>query len=294
MSVIRLEPGFNAGSIRSLYLEFFSGNQLLSSGSGFVAETCSFDGDKLSRVGLLTAGHNFTGKNFFTDSQLGKAIPDKVAVYFPSISNDELCFFCVEYDLLNDDNEINYRCHESADVAVLALRKQDIQRIPQCVVLSVDDGHRRRLEVGGDVQIIGHPVIRFNPNYTAISSFGKFAYEPSMAFPFRVSEKDLRELPAYLVNARTFQGQSGSLVSRYVTAHPYFRGGEFMYDAGVDDCVLGLYSSRIVSPECIDLETRKKDGDIHWSVPSDLGLVWKTHVLRETLCLIPSIDACVS
>ena len=284
MSTISLSPGCSAGSVRSLYLEMLRDETILATGSGFIACTGHFRSDKKLRIGLATAKHNLTGTNFFTgQSNNGKdlKIPNNVRVYFPEIINGGLNFFSSIYDLGESPNE-KFFSSNNADVAFLNLRKDDISRVCGVSIFDLDSSQflGKDFSVGSEVQILGHPIKRFSPNYLATSSFGKIAYEPSVSFPFKDKE-NCRELDAYLVNARTFSGQSGSLVYRHVSCHPYLNGcGEFMSNSGAIDVVVGLYSSRINPHE--DEFGNKPD--------SDLGLVWRASALFDVLQLLPPAD----
>jgi len=287
MSTIPIARGFSSGSLRSLYLEMFRDNYLCGTGSGFIAYSdWSLDGSEF-RIGLATAKHNFTGLDFFTGRSINPIdmrIPNKVKVYFPEINDNQLCFFVVEYDLLNEfenDAELFFSLID-ADIAFLPIKKEHLKRISPAAYfnLSIQDVGDDFF-IGSEVQIIGHPVQRFPPNYLAISSFGKLAYEPSFLFPLKVGDNDCRLLNAYLINARTFSGQSGSLVYRYASCHPFLNDcGSFVSNAGAIECLIGLYSSRLNPFERIS----EKRPD------PDLGLVWRTSALLDVLKLLPIMD----
>lgn len=287
MNNIPISRGFSSGSLRSLYLEMFRDDILCGTGSGFIAYSDWSLKDQALRIGLATAKHNFTGLDFFTGQYINHNhpfIPNKVKIYLPEIIDNQLIFFAVEYDLLNEcDNDAElFFFLSDADIAFLPIKKEHIKRISPvaCFNLSTQDVGEDFF-VGSEVQIIGHPVKRFPPNYLAISSFGKLAYEPSFLFPLKVCDDDFRLLNAYLINARTFSGQSGSLVYRYASCHPFLNSsGSFVSNAGAIECLIGLYSSRL-NP--FERKSEKRPDP-------DLGLVWRTSALLAVLKLLPIME----
>jgi hypothetical protein len=287
MNTIPIARGFSSGSLRSLYLEMYRGDNLCATGSGFIAYSDWNLDDQTLRIGLATAKHNFTGSNFFTGQFINQSepyIPNKVKIYFPEINGSQLRFFFVEYDLLNEsenDSELFFSLND-ADIAFLPIKKEHLKKISSLTFFDISNQDvGEDFFVGSEVQIIGHPVQRFPPNYLAISSFGKLAYEPSFLFPYKVRDDDRRLLNAYLINARTFSGQSGSLVYRYASCHPFLNdSGSFVSNAGARECLIGLYSSRLNPFE------RKSE-----KIPDpDLGLVWRTSALLDVLKLLPIMD----
>ncbi len=107
-----------------------------------------------------------------------------------------------------------------------------------------------------DVSVIGFPFGRTAGGAFGIWTHGFVASEP---------EVDFDDLPLFLVDARTREGQSGSPVISYATggATPMADGSTAIMGAGLVN-LLGVYSGRINNE-------------------SDLGLVWKVQAVRDIL-----------
>ena len=114
-----------------------------------------------------------------------------------------------------------------------------------------------RLDMGGDLFIIGFPFGRTGGAALAIWGQGSLATEPDV---------DYEELPCVLVDSRTRPGQSGSPVIAYVPRGGtlYMKRGDvhMMSDERVE--LVGVYSGRM-------------------NQDSDLGYVWKASVVGQII-----------
>lgn len=107
-----------------------------------------------------------------------------------------------------------------------------------------------------DVNVVGFPF-----GMTAGGAFGVWTH----GFVASEPKIDFNDLPLFLVDARTREGQSGSPVIAYSTggATPMADGSTAIMGAGLVN-LLGVYSGRV-----------NKD--------SDIGLVWKVQAVRDIL-----------
>jgi hypothetical protein len=252
----------------------------VSSGTAFVVYE-RYD----SKRALLTARHNVTGRNHFhPDAPLGgnNLRPSLLRVYFPS-SEKPLKWFHHDFNLYEDMNlQMNKLWFEhpnfgaDVDVVGLSINSELEKEIdPSCFIeLSPNktSWHDRSDTPypSCPLQVIGFPLKR-KENYLAVWSSGTFAYEPNCDFPYIDSNGNIKLLPAYLISARTFSGQSGSLVVQHAGNLGWWSENEFVIDSGGSEKILGMYTCRLSAD------------DRGTNAVSDLGLVWKQHILYEIL-----------
>lgn len=249
-------------SLKSLYIEMYFGDTLLSSGTAFLAAN-----DQSSHCALITNRHNVTGRHQETGECLDKkhcATPDNIRIYFYKPPLDLREWHCVKLPLYKEDGSQWWIEHPrfgaSADVVALNLNwGSDVKKLPYYLKTDLD---RAKLVVrpAEAISVIGFPF--------GLSSTGRF---PIWATGFMAQELGIvtPDNQTFLIDCRTRQGQSGSPVIAY-------RANVFTYvnDSGristtmaagtVKWEFLGIYSGRVNSE-------------------SDLGLVWHVSAIEEVL-----------
>ena len=242
-------------SVMSLFVTAKLGELELGQGTAFMVKWAGWDW-------LITNWHIAAGRNRLIGQPLHSsgATPDKLVVWHNARSSTvgRHQWRAVEYDLFDEQGAPRWFEHPQLRrrVDVVALRvdhPSELAYYPYPV-----DNLTTPLAIGitEDVNIIGFPFGIRGSGSMAVWSRGTIASEP---------EVDFDALPCFLVDSRTRTGQSGSPVILYSTpagGHRTPAGLTFSDDTLVH--VLGVYSGRI-NPE------------------SDLGVVWKTQVLRDIL-----------
>jgi hypothetical protein len=273
--------GFNAGSIRALYCEIFAVADAeipCATGTAFIG-WCNVMGESnCFKAALLTARHNVTGKNHFPPhdwiSIEMKMTPQKMRVYFPCIENPQK-WFAHDFPLCESDdaNQPNWLEHltlkADVDVVGFPLNLELLDRVHDgCLVClhRTSNEINENLRASSTVQVIGFPLKR-KDNYLAVWSGGAIAYEPTYDFPLIFKNGVEKTYPVYLISARTFSGQSGSLVVRHAGENGWWQNSYFTTASGTKGEILGMYTCRL-----------NADG-----TGSDLGFVWRQHVLFEIL-----------
>lgn len=252
-------PDVEIPTMKSLFIEMYFGETLLSSGTAFLAAN-----DQQSHCALITNRHNVTGRRQDTGACISKtaAIPDNIVIYFhkngPSIGE----WMPIKLPLYRPDDSPYWiehpRLGDKADVVALNLKwGDDVWRLPYYMKTKHD---RSNILVGPaePVSVIGFPF--------GLSSFGKF---PIWATGFLAQELDLitPDNPVFLIDCRSRQGQSGSPVIAYRSSGARRKeGGRIVATLSPEKTweFLGIYSGR-VNPE------------------SDLGMVWHVTVVEELL-----------
>ncbi|WP_254562147.1 serine protease [Dyadobacter diqingensis] len=266
---------FKLESIKSLFIEMRFNDTLLSSATAFIAT------NKAGVAFLITNRHNVTGKDQDTGLPLSKhcGIPNKIVIHYHRLDeNNQIIELVEKVEMLYDDHEMENPLwfehpilKDKADFVALKLTETVGVTLSTYDVTKttsyppnpkIDKYSHENLKVGTAevISVIGFPFgIRLEKNL-AIWATGFIASEPDSNFD---------DLPIFLIDCRTRQGQSGSPVIAYRT------GG---MNTLTDDQVIvmsdpfyrfmGIYSGRI-----------NKD--------SDLGRVWKATAIKE---LIESIN----
>ena len=249
-------------SLKSLYIEMYFGDTLLSSGTAFLVAN-----DQSSHCALITNRHNVTGRHQETGECLDKkhcATPDNIHIYFHKPPLDLGEWHCVKLPLYKEDGSPWWIEHPrfgaSADVIALNLNwGSDVQKLPYYLKTDLD---RTKLVVrpAETISVIGFPF--------GLSSTGRF---PIWATGFMAQELGIvtPDNQTFLIDCRTRQGQSGSPVIAYrANAYTYVsKSGQIstnMVPGDVKWEFLGIYSGR-VNPE------------------SDLGRVWHISAIEEVL-----------
>ncbi|WP_296768330.1 trypsin-like peptidase domain-containing protein [Thiobacillus sp.] len=249
-------------SLKSLYIEMYFGDTLLSSGTAFLVAN-----DQSSHCALITNRHNVTGRHQETGECLDKkhcATPDNIHIYFHKPPLDLGEWHCVKLPLYKDDGSPWWIEHPrfgaSADVVALNLNwGSDVKKLPYYLKTDID---RAKLVVqpAEAISVIGFPF--------GLSSTGRF---PIWATGFMAQELGIvtPDNQTFLIDCRTRQGQSGSPVIAYrANVYTYVsENGQIstnMAPGTVKWEFLGIYSGR-VNPE------------------SDLGRVWHVSAIEEVL-----------
>lgn len=252
-------PRVEVPTLKSLYLETYFGEQLLSSATGFlIART------RQSHCALLTNRHVVTGRHQDTGACLSKyaALPDAIKIYFHKGGADLREWKSIHLPLYRGDGEPFWVEHprfgSAADVVALNLKwGSDVTKYPYYLNEDLDRVNMF-LSPADAVSVIGFPF--------GLSSYGKF---PVWATGFLAQDLDLvqPERPAFFIDCRSRQGQSGSPVVAFRSG-----GARTLKDGRISVSIspnptwefLGIYSGR-VNPE------------------SDLGVVWHVSALGELL-----------
>jgi hypothetical protein len=238
-------------SVQSLYVEPRFNGQKLSNATGFVA---------MSPSGwvLITNRHVVTGRHQDTEQCLSKhaSIPNELAIFHNKKGMIGQWVERVE-PLLDENGNMLWHEHPSlgsrADFIAIKLTITDDADFVQCS-LGINDP-LLMIEVTDKVSVAGFPFgIRTSGGF-AIWATGSIATEP---------EINHEELPIFLIDCRSRQGQSGSLVVAHRTGSEtvWLENGNMIANGMPATRFLGIYSGRI-------------------NKESDLGIVWKATILRE-------------
>lgn len=238
-------------SVKSLLIKMYYNESYLSSATAFIA---------ISPSGpiLLTNRHNVTGKNNLTGeclSTLG-AVPNKIEIYHNKVHELGSNITKVENlyrDIDNFDEPLwieHPEWNSSVDFVALKLTSlEDVEIYPY----NLDEGKHMIIGVAEAVSVVGFPFgIEVGSN-TAIWATGFIASEPELNY---------NDLPLFLIDCRSRQGQSGSAVVAYRPDGSFNMPGGFAITGAPVTKFLGIYSGRINSE-------------------SDIGLVWKASAIKE-------------
>lgn len=241
-------------SVRSLLIEMRTGAQALGTGTGFVVP---------SACGpvLLTNRHNVTGRRQDNDQPLSASggLPDSIRIVHNRAG--KLGEWLIKDEALYAGSKPRWREHPGlgakADVVGLPLTALDDVELYMYDVNN--PGPPIRCGPAQTVSVVGFPFAIQAGGSLAVWATGFVASEPDI---------DFEGLPVFLIDCRSRQGQSGSAVIAYGN------GGMFAMEDGSSAVMggevirlIGIYSGRI-------------------NEQSDLGIVWKTSVLRELVAAI--------
>lgn len=246
----------NINSIKSLYLEIFFNYTKLATATGFLVQ-------KDDNIYLITNRHVVSGRDNETNECLDKkysAIPNKLKIYFPYFENNNYIWKNISWDLYDKEEKPIWLEHPiykgNIDVVAINLGTFDRSTFLHCL-----ESEYKPI-VTESVYIIGYP-FGFNVN----PENGKYAIWSSASV---ASDPDLnlningKQLPAFLVDAKTRQGQSGSPVIYYSSNGVDRQDDGIAIYGGPIIHEIGIYSGRI-----------NKD--------SDLGYVWKWSLIKEII-----------
>ena len=219
-----------------------------------IAEASAFAVTRRQASYLVTNWHVVTHRNPLTNTHDSgySVLPDRLQVIYPIILGGDLYWGEAEIPLYETDGRARWLVHpdhwDDSRIDVVAIPLGDLGKQFSPYLL---EGERRgSLGPTSEVYVVGYP---FGVNASAaVWVRGTVASEPQLGF------EDER---AFLVNARTWSGQSGSPVIEYwgaPTPPPVPRSGP-------DEWRLrGVYSSRPIAG-------------------LDLGKVWPVEVIEEII-----------
>ena len=236
-------------SVASLYLVPIANGQALSTATGFIVER---DGTPFLITNYhVLAGRAPNGANMHSSG----AWPDNIVILH-NISG-KLGEWRGESEPVRDEGGPLWFQHPTygrrVDVVALPLTETTgYELYPHTLVGGPDVA----IGVAQQVSIVGFPFGRTGGGGFGIWVQGTIATEPAV---------DFDDLPCFLVDGRTRQGQSGSPVLFYSAggAVAMADGGTAIFGGPVER-LLGVYSGRI-------------------SEESDLGVVWRTEVVAQIL-----------
>jgi hypothetical protein len=209
---------------------------------------------------LITNWHVAAGRNPQTgETHPSGATPDTLTIrHF--LGEESKSWQLFDEALLGDDGRPLWLEHpkHGRDVDVVALPLTNLHGVeinPHNVAERPPD-KRLQANVSDWVNIVGFPFGISGGAGFAIWTKGGIASEPDI---------DWGDLPRFLIDARTRKGQSGSPVFAFSPGGPVtFANGDFAMLNGPSLTFLGVYSGRI-------------------NEQSDLGIVWKSSLIREIL-----------
>ncbi len=246
-------------SLKSLFIETFFGDQLLSTGTATLVSN-----DHGSHCALITNRHNVTGRHQETGECLSKTlgVPDNIVIHFHKPGKDIGNWLKVKLPLYREDGSPFWIEHPSlgADADIVALNLKwgsDVLKLPYYLKLDLDRVGMV-ISPAEPLSVIGFPF--------GLSTSGKL---PIWVTGFLAQELSLvtKENPVFLIDCRTRQGQSGSPVIAFRTSgHRSIKDGRISASLSGNIAweFLGIYSGRV-------------------NLESDLGKVWHVSAIEELL-----------
>lgn len=251
------EPQIEVPTVKSLYIESYFGDQLLSSATCFLLART-----RDSHCVVLTNRHVVTGRHQETDACLDKrgGVPDAVVIYFSKEGASLREWKPIRLPLYRPDGSRYWiehpRLGASADVVALNVAwGNDVAKFPYYLDLDLDRV-QMVLSPAEPVSVIGFPF-----------GLSSQARHPIWATGFLAQDLEFvsQERPTFYIDCRSRQGQSGSPVIAFRTS-----GARLLKNGRVGATLtpnptwefLGIYSGRVNSE-------------------SDLGIVWHVSVLGE-------------
>lgn len=251
------EPQVAVPTMKSLYIESYFGDQLLSSATCFLLART-----RDSHCVVVTNRHVVTGRHQATGACLDTrgGVPDAVVIYFSVEGSSLREWKPIRLPLYRPDGSGYWiehpRLGASADVVALNLTwGSDVAKFPYYLDLDLDRV-QMVLSPAEPISVIGFPF--------GLSSHARY---PIWATGFLAQDLELVSLenPTFYIDCRSRQGQSGSPVIAFRTS-----GARLMRDGRVGATLspnpqwefLGVYSGRV-------------------SAESDLGIVWHVSTLEE-------------
>lgn len=227
-------------SVASLYLVLQRSGTQIGTATGFVVE-------RDNNSYLVTNRHVVLGKGEFPDVLV--VVHNRAGAlgqYDPKVE--------LLYDKNGEPLWFEHPTHPTQiDVAALPLTRLDGIEIYSHDPWDPGPGLKRG--ISDALHIIGFPFGITGGAALGIWVRGFIASEPDI---------DWQDLPCFLIDSRTRQGQSGSPVIGYETGTYSTTQGSLIVGAGAAEQFFGVYSGRIAEE-------------------SDLGVVWKSSAVREII-----------
>lgn len=238
-------------SCTALRIEPRFGEEMLSTATGF---TIRYD----DRIFLITNWHVVTGRNADTDECLSSnaAIPDRLAISFHA-STDLGHWVNIEVPLFDLDGQslwIEHPLGKEIDVVALA-----IPELPSIVIYPLDLSLANVdmvLSPAMPVSIIGYPLGLTSGGNWPIWKTGHIASDPDVDYE--------SNRPAFLIDATTRKGMSGSPVIVRINGGYTSRDGAYILSGGLRTKFAGIYAGRIHNE-------------------SEVGRVWRPFVIDEIM-----------
>jgi hypothetical protein len=239
-------------SVKSLLIKMQFNGQLLATGTGFLAP---------SRIGpvLVTNRHNVTGRNPITNECLHDSggVPNEIVIVHNR--KGKLGSWIEKKEQIIDagGNPVWYvhpELRERADFVAIKLAALD--DVELFTYDPSNPGPSIVISPAESISVVGFPFGKTAGGSFAIWATGFMASEPSI---------DYDDLPIFLIDCRSRQGQSGSPVIAYRNGGMHTMANrDIVADGGNVIRFLGIYSGRI-------------------NAESDLGIVWKASAILEML-----------
>lgn len=248
----------NENSTKPVFIKIYYNEIELGTATGFQIH----QGHKY----LVTNWHVVSGRNLITKQPLNNqgAIPNRLLVrYKKFIDSDDSEWTEQEISIVDENgNKMWYEHPEYGDKVDVALIPLELYPRFQTYKECFNHNTNYELEVTDDVFVLGFPLgytVKSKEEPHAVWTSGVVASDPSINL---VVNKE--EVPAFLIDSKTRQGQSGSPVIYYsgkgIDFHPT-NGGMAMWGRPFMK-EIGIYSGRI-------------------NADSDLGYVWKWSIIKE-------------
>lgn len=236
-------------SVKSLFVQMQFNGQLLATGTAFVVDTTK-------GPVLITNRHNVTGRHPETGKPLSETggVPNEILILHNR--RNRLGKWIARLEPLYDGETPRWTEHPSlgpkADFVALPLTQlDDVHIYPYD---PSNPGPDMYIGPSDALSVVGFPFGIRAGGSLAVWATGSMASEPDI---------DFRDLPVFLIDCRSRQGQSGSPVIAYRSGGmvTMAKGGSALFGGSVYR-FLGIYSGRI-NPQ------------------SDLGMVWKASAIGE-------------
>lgn len=239
-------------SVKSLLVEMSFQETQLSTGTGFIVVDSDY-------TVLVTNRHNVTGRHQQTGQPISShgGVPDRITVWHNS-ANGLGHWHKETYALYDSNNHPLWKEHpvlgSRADFVALTITPNPLARI---YPYSVGDPEIDILVSPGEtLSVIGFPFGLTGGGRLAIWATGFMATE---------ADFDYDNLPVFLIDCRSRQGQSGSpVVASRIGGGVKLRNGNTSFYSDPVSSFLGIYSGRI-------------------NEQSDLGMVWKRSAIAELI-----------
>ena len=235
-------------SVKSLLIEIRVNGNPLGTGTAFVATA------PRGQM-LITNRHNMSGRHQQTGQPLSPtgAVPDEVRILHNRAN--QLGQWVSRVEALYANGQPLWVEHPvlgaQADFVALPLTQlADVQLYPYTLGVG---GPAIIVAPAEVVSVVGFPFGLTAGGGLAVWATGFVATDPDI---------DYANLPVFLIDCRSRQGQSGSAVIAHRTGGAVATEGGVMLGGGVMTRFLGIYSGRV-------------------NVESDLGFVWKAAAIRQ-------------
>lgn len=241
-------------SVQSLIIQMQFNGQPLSTGTAFVVNSNN-------GAVLITNRHNVTGRHPHTGLPLSttSGIPNEITIVHNK--SNKLGEWVPKVEKLLDDETPLWIEHPTLGdkVDFVALQLKEIDNVQFYPYDLVNTGPNIMVGPADSVSVVGFPFGLQAGGSLAVWATGFMASEPDINY---------EDLPVFLIDCRSRQGQSGSAVIAYRSGGMVAMqdGGSAAFSGPVTK-FLGIYSGRI-------------------NTESDLGIVWKASAIQELVASI--------